>query len=1406
MNHTYCLVWNDQTQRRVPAPESARGRGKSKGQALKPAALLLGAAILLPAFAQAAGTLAANALPTGAQVVAGQAGVAQSGSQMTVTQGSDKAIINWQSFNIGSNAAVQFIQPSTSAVALNRVIAGDASQIHGKLSANGQVWLINLNGVLFGKGSQVDVGGLVASTLSITDADFLAGKAVFSRNGAKGGIVNQGEITAADGGLVALLAPTVSNEGIVTARLGSVVMAAGDRITLDAGANGLLQVAVDPATVKTLIENKQLIVADGGQAIMTGKAADALSASVVANTGTIQARSIAAREGRILLIADMEHGETQVGGTLDASAPAGGNGGFIETSAAHVTVANSALITTKAASGQSGTWLIDPNDFTIAASGGNMTGAAVSAALQNNGNFTIETATQGTAGGNGDIRVNDAVTWSANSTLTLKAERNIDINAVVSVNGDGKLAMNYGSAGNINTPGFSGRVNFEKSGSGLLTVNGQGYDVIKDVTALQAINSGLGGKYALGADIDVGNFTPIGDNSTDSDASRFTGTFDGLGHVIRNLVIDQPAMRFVGLFGATGNSSVIRNVGLEGGSVKGGYVVGGLVGYNMGRISASYATGSVSASALTFNDSAAGGLVGRNSGSISASYATGTVSASASGGGNASAGGLVGGNNGSIGASYATGSVNASASGGGFASAGGLVGENHSGGSIAASYATGPVSASASGGGYASAGGLVGYNAGSIGASYATGPVSASTSDGDASAGGLVGENVGSISASYATGSVSASPSGFCFAYAGGLVGYNGGSIGDSYATGSVSASGDRNAYAGGLVGENVGSISASYATGSAIASGGSLNRAGGLVGVGDNGGTITGAFYATTDVNGNVINHGGVADGDWSGNALGTGKSLADLKKAGTFAAWGAKVDDRGGSGAVWRIYEGNTTPLLRSFLTALTVDAGTLADRVYDGSAASGTVGSYTPSVSGAQPAGSLSYTAVSKNAGTYRTSDGSLRLGGLYSDQRGYDISYAGSSLTVTPAALTVTTGAVTKTYDGTTAAAGSAIASAGTQLFGGDTLSGGSFAFTDRNAGSGKTVRVSGVTINDGNGGNNYTVTYADNTASTIDKAALTVTTGAVTKTYDGTTAAAGSAIVSGGQLFGDTLSGGSFAFTDRNAGSGKTVRVSGVTINDGNGGNNYTVTYADNTASAIDKAALTVTTGAVTKTYDGTTAAAGSAIASAGTQLFGGDTFSGGSFAFTDRNAGSGKTVTVANVTVNDGNGGNNYTVSYADNTASTIAKAALTVTAADASKTEGSVLAFTGTEFTTGGGQLKNGETLVRADLSSSGAPAAARAGRYAIEGSNAQGGNGFDAGNYDIAYVNGILSVAAKAGASENLAPSGGTIWRNQANEANRASSPERPGQAGGSGQALAGANPFLTLAPVFIRARGEE
>jgi len=247
-------------------------------------------------------------------------------------------------------------------------------------------------------------------------------------------------------------------------------------------------------------------------------------------------------------------------------------------------------------------------------------------------------------------------------------------------------------------------------------------------------------------------------------------------------------------------------------------------------------------------------------------------------------------------------------------------------------------------------------------------------------------------------------------------------------------------------------------------------------------------------------------------------------------------------------------------------------------------------------------------------------------------------------------------------------GSAVVTGGTQLFGSDSLSGGVFAYTDPNAGIGdKDVMTSGVTVDDGNGGNNYTVNYVDNTTSTITPAPLDITVVNVTKTYDGTTSVVGgSAVVTGGtQLFGsDTLSGGVFAYTDANAGIGdKAVTVSGVTVDDGNGGNNYTITnYVDNTTSTITPAPLDVTTANVTKTYDGTTAVVGgSLVATDGTQLFGSDTLSGGVFAYTNADAGSGKTVTVSGVTVNDGNGGNNYDVTDIDNTTSTIEQALLTV-------------------------------------------------------------------------------------------------------------------------------------------------
>ncbi len=268
---------------------------------------------------------AVNALPTGGSVVAGQAVVSSTGSSMNVVQGTDKAILNWNTFNIGSQASVNFQQPGSGSVALNRVLSSDASQIMGQLTATGRVFLVNPSGVIFGPNARVDVGGLVASTLNIKNEDFLAGKYSFNRDGSTGSIVNQGSLNAADGGYIALMAPEVRNEGIVSARLGTVALAAGEAVTLEIQGNDLVSVKVDPATIKTLIENKHLLIADGGQVILSTSAANSLLGSAINSGGTIQAKGLVEKDGAIYLDAGT-NGDAVVTGSLDASNDQGKGG------------------------------------------------------------------------------------------------------------------------------------------------------------------------------------------------------------------------------------------------------------------------------------------------------------------------------------------------------------------------------------------------------------------------------------------------------------------------------------------------------------------------------------------------------------------------------------------------------------------------------------------------------------------------------------------------------------------------------------------------------------------------------------------------------------------------------------------------------------------------------------------------------------------------------------------------------------------------------------------------------------------------------------------------------------------------------------------------------------------------
>ena len=151
---------------------------------------------------------------------------------------------------------------------------------------------------------------------------------------------------------MALLGANVSNEGVISARLGTVALAAGNAITLDVAGDGLLNVTVNQGAVNALVQNGGLIQADGGQVLLTAQAAGNLLQSAVNNTGVIQAQTIENHNGTIKLLGDMQSGTVNVGGTLDASAPNGGNGGFIETSAAHVKLADNAIVTTRAAQGQ----------------------------------------------------------------------------------------------------------------------------------------------------------------------------------------------------------------------------------------------------------------------------------------------------------------------------------------------------------------------------------------------------------------------------------------------------------------------------------------------------------------------------------------------------------------------------------------------------------------------------------------------------------------------------------------------------------------------------------------------------------------------------------------------------------------------------------------------------------------------------------------------------------------------------------------------------------------------------------------------------------------------------------------------------------------------------------------------
>jgi len=246
--------------------------------------------------------------------------ISSSGNTLTVNQGTNQAILNWQTFNIANGEKTQFVQPNSSSIALNRVNPNNGvSGIYGSLSANGRLVLINQAGIYFGPNSHVDVAGLMASTSGMSDKNFLSGNFVFDHPSRfqNASVINEGTIRAADYGLVALMGQQVRNDGTIQARLGTVALGAGNTFTLDFDGDQLVNFAVDSSAPHANVTNTGKLVADGGTIIVSAKAARGVVDNVINMGGVAQAKSVGVRNGEIIL--GGEGGVVNVTGKLIAS-------------------------------------------------------------------------------------------------------------------------------------------------------------------------------------------------------------------------------------------------------------------------------------------------------------------------------------------------------------------------------------------------------------------------------------------------------------------------------------------------------------------------------------------------------------------------------------------------------------------------------------------------------------------------------------------------------------------------------------------------------------------------------------------------------------------------------------------------------------------------------------------------------------------------------------------------------------------------------------------------------------------------------------------------------------------------------------------------------------------------------
>lgn len=287
--------------------------------------------------------------PAGEDVIRGAADITRPDANNTViNQYTDRAVINWQSFNVDADEYVLFNQPGTSSIVLNRVLGGDPTHILGQVHANGQVFLLNPQGVFITEGATLDVQGFLGATLDMDPDAFMAGDFTLTRSDASPmstQVINNGTITAGPGGYVLLAGDFTDNTGIITANAGTVALVSGNALTLDIQGDGLVNFAVNEATLAEHagVRNAGSLIADGGMVVMTAKVASDLVATAVNNEGLVRAHAIEERNGEIWLVG--HGGDVVNAGTLDADGENADGGTIIAYTDRDMTLADGAVQT-----------------------------------------------------------------------------------------------------------------------------------------------------------------------------------------------------------------------------------------------------------------------------------------------------------------------------------------------------------------------------------------------------------------------------------------------------------------------------------------------------------------------------------------------------------------------------------------------------------------------------------------------------------------------------------------------------------------------------------------------------------------------------------------------------------------------------------------------------------------------------------------------------------------------------------------------------------------------------------------------------------------------------------------------------------------------------------------------------